>query len=115
MPGVEYFYGRFDLLFDTTANDVSFYRIDYRNSRVRMKFVDNRRNGGSNRKTSYVAGKYDAVFGVNGMGCERNPSVCRDCQKRGSWGRIGVQTGTNPGQHLRSKKSWYFRLSLPLR
>ena len=65
MPGVEYFYGRFDLLYNTTANEVSFYKIDYQNAPLRMKFVDNRRNGGSNKRTSYVAGQYDALFGIN--------------------------------------------------
>lgn len=63
--GVEYFYGRFDKLYDTTANDVSFFKIDYLKAPVRMKFVDNRRNGGSNRQTSYVAKKYNALFGIN--------------------------------------------------
>lgn len=65
LPGVEYFYGRFDKLYDTTANDVSFFKIDYRNAPLRMKFVDNRRNGGSNKQTSYVASKCDALFGIN--------------------------------------------------
>ena len=65
MTGVEYFYGRFDKLYNTTANDVSYYKIDYKNAPLRMKFVDNRRNGGSNKQTSYVAQKYDALFGIN--------------------------------------------------
>lgn len=65
MPGVEYFYGKFDLLYNTTANDVSFFKIDYKNAPIRMKFVDNRRNGGSNKQTSYVANKYNALFGIN--------------------------------------------------
>ena len=65
MPGVEYFYGKFDLLYNTTSNDVSFFKIDYKNAPLRMKFVDNRRNGGSNKQTSYVANKYNALFGIN--------------------------------------------------
>ena len=65
MTGVEYFYGKFDKLYNTTANDVSYFKIDYKNAPLRMKFVDNRRNGGSNKQTSYVANKYNALFGIN--------------------------------------------------
>ena len=65
MPGVEYLYGKFDRLYNKGREDVSVIRVDYRNAKVRMKFVDNRADGGGNRKTSAVAGQHKALFGVN--------------------------------------------------
>ena len=65
MDGVEYFYGEFDKLYDTTANDVYYFKINYQQAKVRMEFVDNRRNGGSNKTTSYVANQNSAIFGIN--------------------------------------------------
>ena len=65
LPGVEYLYGKFSKLYNKGKEDVSVIRVDYRKAKVRMKFVDNRRDGGGNRKTSAVAGQYKALFGIN--------------------------------------------------
>ena len=65
LPGVEYFYGKFSKLYNKGKEDVSVIRVDYKKAKVRMKFVDNRVNGGGNQKTSVVAGKYKALFGIN--------------------------------------------------
>ncbi|MCQ2388712.1 MAG: phosphodiester glycosidase family protein [Kiritimatiellae bacterium] len=65
LPGVEYFYGKFLKLYNKGREDVSVIRVDYRKAKVRMEFVDNRANGGGNRKTSDVAGRRKALFGVN--------------------------------------------------
>lgn len=73
MDGVEYFYGEFDKLYDTTANDVYYFKINYQQAKVRMEFVDGkgttsgrRSPGGSGTMTTSVAAKScNALFGIN--------------------------------------------------
>lgn len=66
MTGVEYYFGTFTNLYGNTAEDISVIRIDYKNAPVQMKYVDNRaEKAGLRRKTSDVAKRCDALFGIN--------------------------------------------------
>lgn len=66
MPGVEYFFGTFTNLYGNAAEDISVIRVDFKTAPVQMKYIDNRAEKANlRRKTSDVAKRCDALFGIN--------------------------------------------------